>query len=71
MTSKKVELSSSVKQIVARLFTDKTFKDEAMANPELAFVNYSLEEEERQALKSLLGNMGRRDSLFTNNGVWF
>ena len=64
MDGKKHGLSGSVAQIVKRLFTDDTFKEDALANPELAFEGYSLDDEERQALKSLMGNMGRK-SLFS------
>ena len=71
MDDKKHGLSNSVKQVVERLFRDETFKEDALANPELAFANYSLDAEERQAVKSLLGNMGRRDSLFTTDSIWF
>ncbi len=69
MDGKKQGLSGSVAQIVKRLFTDNTFKEDALANPELAFEGYGLDDEERQALKSLMGN-----SLFSTsiapNGFW-
>lgn len=65
MNGIKYGLSSSVAQIVKRLFTDESFKEDALANSELAFESYSLEPEEREALKSLMGNMGRRQSLFS------
>lgn len=72
MDEKKHGLSSSVKRIVERLFSDPLFKEEALANPELAFANYSLDEEERQALKSLLVRVGRRYSIFEPaDGVWW
>lgn len=61
MDNKKQGLSGGVAQVVKRLFTDETFKEEALANPELAFESYSLEPEEREALKSLMG----RKSLFS------
>jgi hypothetical protein len=63
MEHKKHGLSSGVAQIIKRLFTDETFKEDALANPELAFEGYSLEEEERAALRSLLG----RRSLFSTS----
>ncbi len=63
METRKHGLSSGVAQIIKRLFTDDTFKEDALANPELAFEGYSLEEEERAALRSLLG----RRSLFSAN----
>ncbi len=72
MDEKKHGLSSSVKRIVERLFSDPLFKEEALANPELAFANYSLDEEERQSLKSLLVRVGRRYSIFEPaDGVWW
>ena len=55
MDNTKHGLSGGVAQIVKRLFTDDTFKEDALANPELAFEGYSLEPEERAALKSLVG----------------
>jgi hypothetical protein len=72
MDDKHHGLSHSVRQVVERLFRDETFKEDALANPELAFAHYSLDEEERQALKSLLG----RKSLFSTDsdkslGFWF
>ncbi len=71
MDGKKHGLSSTVRQVVERLFSDPLFKDDALANPELAFATYSLDEEERKALKGLLGNMGRRFSIFgPDAGVW-
>lgn len=64
MDSKKHGLSHGVRQIIERLFQDEIFQEDALANPELAFANYSLDAEERQALKGLLGNMGRSNALF-------
>jgi hypothetical protein len=64
MDSKKHGLSHGVRQIIERLFQDEIFQEDALANPELAFANYSLDAEERQALKGLLGNMGRSNSFF-------
>jgi len=61
MDDKKHGLSHGVRQVVERLFRDETFKEDALANPELAFAHYSLDEEERQALKGLLG----KKSLFS------
>ncbi len=57
-------LSHGVRQVIERIFSDAAFKEDALTNPELAFAHYSLNEEERQALKGLLGNMGRH-SLFS------
>ncbi len=76
MDSKKHGLSHGVRQIIERLFSDVTFQEDALANPELAFAHYSLDEEERQALKGLLGNMGSRNTLFAKDttkayGIWF
>jgi hypothetical protein len=59
MDGKKHGLSHGVRQVIERLFRDELFQEDALANPELAFANYSLDEEERQALKGLLGSMGR------------
>jgi hypothetical protein len=74
MDSKNHGLSHGVRQVIERLFSDVTFQEDALANPELAFAHYSLDEEERQALKSLLGTMGRRKGLFAKEtkayGVW-
>lgn len=58
MTHQHLGLSSGVAKIVSRLFSDPTFQNDALANPELAFAHYSLEEEERLAIKSLLGKLG-------------
>ena len=71
MNSQKHGLSHGVRQVIERLFSDDTFQEDALANPELAFANYSLDEEERQALKGLLGNMGRSHSLFTKGDKAF
>jgi hypothetical protein len=75
MDTRKHGLSHSVRQIVDRLLRDKTFQEDALTNPELAFAHYSLDEEERQALKGLLGSMGRRNSLFSSgtgaDAIWF
>lgn len=71
MAENKHGLSNGVAQIVKRLFTDETFKEDALANPELAFEGYSLDEEERAALRSL---MGRKSLFSTRNGpdsIWF
>lgn len=65
MDGKQHGLSQGVRQIIGRLFSDETFKEDALANPELAFANYSLGEEERQALKGLLGTMNSRHSITT------
>ena len=72
MDSKKHGLSQGVRQIIERLFQDEIFQEDALANPELAFANYSLDEEERQALKGLLGNMGRGNALFQqeDRAIW-
>lgn len=74
MDGKQHGLSHGVRQIIERIFSDAAFKEDALTNPELAFAHYSLDAEERQALKSLLGNMGRH-SLFASEdkayGVWF
>lgn len=72
MDDKKHGLSHGVRQVVERLFRDESFKEDALANPELAFAHYSLDEEERQALKGLLG----RKSLFSTESdrslnFWF
>jgi hypothetical protein len=75
MDSKKHGLSHGVRQVIERLFSDVTFQEDALANPELAFAHYSLDEEERQALKSLLGTMGRHNGLFATEpkpqSIWF
>lgn len=75
MDSKQHGLSHGVRQVIERLFKDEVFQEDALANPELAFANYSLDEEERQALKGLLGNMGRGNALFKKEtkafSVWF
>lgn len=71
MAENKHGLSNSVAQVVKRLFTDETFKEDALANPELAFEGYSLEPEERAALKSLLGH--KSGTMFSKegpNGFW-
>jgi hypothetical protein len=65
MESKKHGLSHGVRQVIERLFSDKTFQEDALANPELAFAHYSLDAEERQAIKGLLGNLGRRNGMLT------
>jgi hypothetical protein len=75
MSDKQHGLSNTVRQIVERLFREESFKEDALANPELAFATYSLDTEERQALKGLLGNMGSRNSVFDTKpkpfeGVW-
>ncbi len=67
----KPSLSADVKRIVGRLFADEAFRDDALANPELAFEGYSLDEEERNAMRSLMG----RRSLFStkvgpDGGFW-
>jgi hypothetical protein len=68
-------LSHGVRQIIERIFSDAAFTEDALTNPELAFAHYSLDEEERQALRRLLGNMGRRNSLFAAEdkaySIWF
>jgi hypothetical protein len=56
MADKKLGLNYGVRQIIERLFSDDIFKEDALANPELAFAHYSLDEEERQALKGLLSH---------------
>ena len=75
MDGKKHGLSHGVRQVIERLFKDDIFQEDALANPELAFANYSLDEEERQAIKGLLGNMGRSNLLFTKEtkaySIWF
>jgi len=58
MTHPHLSFSSGVAQIVSRLFSDISFRNDALANPELAFAHYSLEEEERQAITNLLGKIG-------------
>ena len=63
MDGKQFGLSHGVRQIIERIFSDAAFNEDALTNPELAFAHYSLDAEERQALKALLGNMGRH-SLF-------
>lgn len=68
MDDKKHGLSKGVAQIVRRLFMDEPFKDDALANPELAFEGYGLDEEERQALRSLMGSMSRHSLFSTKVG---
>jgi hypothetical protein len=63
MDGKQYGLSHGVRQIIERIFSDAAFKEDALTNPELAFAHYSLDAEERQALKGLLGKMDRH-SLF-------
>lgn len=64
MDSKTQGLSKGVAQVVKRLFTDDLFREEALEHPELAFEGYSLDDEERGALRSLVGKLGSR-SLFS------
>ena len=74
MDGKTRGLSKGVAQVVKRLFTDDLFREEALENPELAFEGYSLEDEERGALRSLVGNLGRRSLFSTRVGpesTWF
>ena len=66
MSDTKLGISTGVAQVVKRLFSDDLFRGEALENPELAFEGYSLDEEERGALRSLLGNKGL-DSLFSTS----
>ena len=61
----KTGISKGVSHIVKRLFTDDLFREEALENPELAFEGYSLDEEERGALRSLLN----RPSLFSTRAT--
>lgn len=74
MDGKTSSLSKGVAQVVKRLFTDDLFREEALENPELAFSGYNLDDEERGALRSLVGNLGSR-SLFSTPVVpefwWF
>ena len=75
MDGKQHGVSHGVRQIIERLFSDESFKVDALNNPELAFAHYSLGEEERQALKGLLGNMSSRHVLFApeskSYSIWF
>ena len=70
----KRSLSADVKRIIGRLFADEAYRDDALSNPELAFEGYSLDEEERNALRSLMGRMGHRSLFSTKAGpesTWF
>ena len=74
MEGKTHVLSKGVAQVVKRLFTDDLFREEALEHPELAFEGYSLDDEERGALRSLIGNWGRRSLFSTEVGpmaLWF
>jgi len=61
MEDKNTGLSNNVAQIVMRLFSDHAFEVDALEHPDLALEGYELDEEERGALKSLLG----KPSLFS------
>lgn len=61
MSDTKHSISVGVAQVVKRLFSDQLFREEALENPELAFESYSLDAEERKALKKLMG----RPTLFS------
>lgn len=61
MSNTKHNISAGVAQVVKRLFSDDLFREEALEHPELAFEGYGLDEEEREALRNLLG----RRSLFS------
>ena len=74
MDSKTQGLSKGVAQVVKRLFTDDLFREEALEHPELAFEGYSLDDEERGALRSLVGNLGNSSLFSTRVGpasLWF
>jgi hypothetical protein len=75
MADKKHGLSQTVRHIIERLFSDEAFKVDALENPELAFAHYSLDQEERQALNSLLGNLSRSNALSNADAkqlaLWF
>lgn len=74
MDSKTQGLSKGVAQVVKRLFTDDLFREEALEHPELAFEGYSLDDEERRALRSLVGKLGSRSLFSTEVGpmaLWF
>ena len=74
MENKTQGLSKGVAQVVKRLFTDDLFREEALEHPELAFEGYSLDDEERGALRSLVGNFGSRSLFSTKTGpaaLWF
>jgi hypothetical protein len=68
MEGKTHVLSKGVAQVVKRLFTDDLFREEALENPELAFEGYSLDDEERGALRNLIGNLGSRSLFSTSIG---
>ncbi|HEY7125562.1 MAG TPA: hypothetical protein VH540_16520 [Ktedonobacterales bacterium] len=55
--------SPDLKAVVRRLFTDSQFKEDAQTSPELAFAQYSLDADERKALKSLMGRFHQGDAL--------
>ena len=74
MDGKTHGLSKGAAQVVKRLFTDDLFREEALEHPELAFEGYNLDDEERGALRSLIGNLGRRSLFSTKVGgdaLWF
>ena len=68
MEGKTHVLSKGVAQVVKRLFTDDLFREEALEHPELAFEGYSLDDEERGALRSLIGKLGSRSLFSTKIG---
>jgi hypothetical protein len=69
--SKSLHLSPDLKTVVSRLFSDSTFKEEALREPELAFAHYSLDADERKALKSLMGHFHRGKMFSADIGVQF
>ena len=52
-----LHLSPDLKTVVRRIFMDSRFKEDALTSPDLAFAQYSLDADERKALKSLMGHM--------------
>jgi hypothetical protein len=68
-----LHLSPDLKTVVRRLFTDGQFKEDALTSPDLAFAQYSLDADERKALKSLMGHF-QRGEMFTGikpTSFWF
>lgn len=66
--------SPDLKTVVRRLFTDSQFKEDAQTSPDLAFAQYSLEADERKALKSLMGRFHQENALSGDVGpksFWF
>ncbi len=69
--SRSLHLSADLKTVVSRLLSDGPFKEKALKDPELAFAHYSLDAEERKALKSLMGHLKSRETIpVTRETFW-